>query len=122
MLRISQLLLLVAALVPCVSLAQDYYGAIAYSNKTKAHGWAKDYPARAPAEKAALANCAKHAEDCSAVLWFKNACGSLATGPKGSGWAWATAQGEADRAALNACARHSSACTVKQRVCTTTSR
>ena len=119
MLRISQLLLLFVALVPRASHAEDYYGAIAYSNKTKAHGWAKDYPARAPAEKAALVNCAKHADDCSAVLWFKNACGALATGSKGSGWAWATAQEAADRAALNACAKRSSACTVKQRVCTT---
>ena len=118
MLRVSQLLLL-AALVPCTASAQDYYGAIAYSADTKAHGWAKDYPARAAAEKAALDGCAKHADDCSPVLWFKNACGALATGPKGSGWAWAAAQEAADRAALRACAQRSSACTVKQRVCTT---
>ena len=118
MLRVSQLLLLVAVLAPCAASAQEHYGAIAYSTRTKAHGWAKDYPARSGAEKAALDNCAKHADDCSAVLWFKNACGALATGPKGAGWAWAEAQGAADRSALSACAKHSSACTVKQRVCT----
>lgn len=118
MLRVSQLLLLMAALVPCASFAQDQYGAIAYSSRTKAHGWAKDYPTRAAAEKAALGGCAKHADDCGAVLWFKNACGALATGPKGAGWAWAEAQSAADRSALNACAKHSKACTVKQRVCT----
>jgi hypothetical protein len=120
MLRVSQLLLVVALLLPCAaSSAEEHYGAIAYSSRTKAHGWAKDYPARSAAEKAALANCAKHAEDCSAVLWFRNACGALATGPKGAGWAWAQAQEAADRGALTACAQHSKACTVKQRVCTT---
>ena len=118
MLRVSQLLLLVAVLAPCAASAQEQYGAIAYSSSTKAHGWSKDYPARAAAEKAALAGCAKHADDCTAVLWFKNACGALATGPKGAGWGWAESQGVADRGALNACAKHSSACTVKQRVCT----
>jgi Domain of unknown function (DUF4189) len=120
MLRISQLLILVAMLAPCAaSAAEEHYGAIAYSSRTKAHGWAKDYPARAGAEKAALANCAKHADDCGAVLWFKNACGALATGPKGAGWAWAQTQETADRNALIACGKHSKACTVKQRVCTT---
>ena len=120
MLRVSQLMLLAAALlVPCVSFAQDHYGAIAYSSRTKAHGWAKDFPSRAAAEKAALGGCAKHADDCKPVLWFKNACGALATGPKGAGWAWAESQGTADRSALSACGKHSSACTVKQRVCTT---
>jgi len=118
MLRVSQLLLLMALLAPCAASAQDHYGAIAYSTSTKAHGWARDYPARSGAEKAALDNCAKHADDCAAVLWFKNACGALATGPKGAGWAWARAQEAADRSALTACGKHSKACTVKQRVCT----
>jgi hypothetical protein len=119
MLRVSQLLLLLVVVVPCAASAQELFGAIAYSSTTKAHGWSKDYPARSAAEKAALANCAKHAGDCSAVLWFRNACGALATGPKGAGWAWAHAQEDADRSALSACAQHSQACTVKQRVCTT---
>jgi hypothetical protein len=119
MLRVSQLLLLMGLLAPCAASAQEHYGAIAYSSTTKAHGWARDYPGRSAAEKAAVANCAQHAADCSPVLWFRNACGALATGPKGAGWAWAHAQEAADRDALNACAKHSRACTVKQRFCTT---
>ncbi len=112
-------LLLILALLPGPALAQDYFGAIAYSSRTKAHGWAKDYPSRSAAEKAALESCGKHADDCSPVLWFKNACGALATGPKGSGWGWGETQPLADSGALDACAQHSKACTVKRRVCTT---
>ena len=110
---------LLCALAPALAVAADYYGAIAYSPSKRAHGWSKDHPSRKGAEKAALAGCTKHAPDCAVVLWFTNACGSLALGPKGAGWAWNTKQEEADRAALSACAQHSKACTVKQRICTT---
>jgi serine/threonine-protein kinase len=109
---------LLCALVPLGALAADYYGAIAYSPTKRAHGWAKDHPSRRAAEKAARAACSKHASDCASVLWFKNACGALALGPRGAGWAWDPVQENADRAALNACAQHSKACTVKQRICT----
>ena len=120
MLRVSQLLLLVGLLLPCAaSSAQEHYGAIAYSDRTRSHGWSKDYPSRAAAEKAAIAGCAKHADDCRAVLWFKNGCGALATGPRsGVGWDWAEDQTMADRRAISTCSQQSSACTVKQRVCT----
>jgi len=114
-----RIVLVIALALPSLVLAQDYYGAIAYSNSTGAHGWAKDHPSRAAAEKAALSGCSKHADDCAPVLWFKNACGALALGPKASGWGWGESQQLADSAAINACARHSKACTVKQRVCTT---
>jgi hypothetical protein len=119
--RISQVGLVCAllALGATAGLAADLYGAIAYSPKNRAHGWAKDHPSRRAAEKAALSGCAKHAPDCAPVLWFKNACGALATGPKGAGWAWNQTQTAADNSAIQACAKHSKACTVKQRVCTT---
>lgn len=112
-------LLFVLALLPGPALAQEYFGAIAYSRSDRAHGWAKDYASRGEAEKAAVANCEKHGRDCLAVLWFKNGCGALATGPKGAGWAWDEKQSVADRGAVAACAKHSSACVVTQRVCTT---
>jgi hypothetical protein len=119
--RVSQsgLVLMLLLLGPAAASAADYYGAIAYSRSSAAHGWAKDHPSREAAERAALAGCRKHAADCSAVLWFKNACGALATGPKGAGWAWDQTQSVADQGAINACAKHSTACTVKRRVCTT---
>jgi serine/threonine-protein kinase len=117
--RVSQHLLCILALAPSAALAQDYFGAIAYSPRTGAHGWAKDYPSRDAAERAALSICRKHASDCRAVLWFRNACGALATGAGGPGWAWAETQLLADNEAMKLCAKHSSACTVKRRVCTT---
>jgi hypothetical protein len=118
MLRVSQLLLLIAALVPCVSFAQESYGAIAYSDSTMAHGWSRDHPSRDAAEKAANLGCAKFADDCRPVLWFRNGCGALAIGSDGPGWDWGKTQAAADRAALRACAKRSKACTVQRRVCT----
>jgi hypothetical protein len=111
--------LLLSLAMPVAALAADHYGAIAYSPAKRAHGWAKDHPSREAAERAAVAACGKHAADCQPVLWFKNACGALATGPKGAGWAWNPDQQTADTAALGVCGKHSKACTVKQRVCTT---
>jgi hypothetical protein len=118
MLRVSQLLLVLGLAAAHAAHGAEYYGAIAYSAGKKAHGWSKDFPSRAAAEKAAVASCAKHAEDCKSVLWFKNACGALALGPKGAGWAWDLKQEAADTSAVSACAKHSTACTVKRRVCT----
>jgi len=120
-LRVSQLLLVLAVL-PAPVLSADLYGAIAYSLGKKAHGWAVDFSTREAAEKAALAGCAKHADDCRAVLWFMNACGALATGPTGQGWDFAADQPMADRRAINACAKDSKACVVRQRVCTADKR
>src|SRR5918995_6012546 len=70
--RISQpgLVLAIVLLVAGPAYAADYYGAIAYSPTTRAHGWAKDHPSRQAAERASLSGCAQHAADCSAVLWF----------------------------------------------------
>jgi serine/threonine-protein kinase len=118
MLRVSQRLLFVLALVPAAAFGAEYFGAIAYSQGKRAHGWGKDYPSRQQAEKAALANCARFAGDCGVVVWFKNACGALSLGPKGAGWAWAHKQEDADLAAMRACSKHSKACTVTQRLCT----
>jgi serine/threonine-protein kinase len=119
MVRVSKLAAALMALVALPAWSQEYFGAIAYSPSTRAHGWAKDHPSREAAEHAALSGCSKHADDCSTVLWFKNACGALATGPKGAGWAWDQVQSVADQGAISACAKHSTACTVKRRVCTT---
>ena len=121
MLRVSQLLLVLAVL-PAPVLSADLYGAIAYSLSKKAHGWARDFSTREAAEKAALAGCAQHADDCRAVLWFMNACGALAIGPTGQGWEWGDDQPTADRRAINACAKDSKACIVTRRFCTADKR
>ena len=121
MLRVSQLAaLLFASVVSCAALAQDYFGAIAYSARSGANGWAKDHPSREAAEKAALAACRPHANDCRAVLWFKNGCGALAAGAKAHiyGYGWGTTQALADAEALKGCSKHARDCKVKHQVCT----
>jgi serine/threonine-protein kinase len=112
-------LLILSLWIPAAAFAQDYFGAIAYSPSSGAHGWANDQPSRAAAERAALTGCRSHADDCRTVVWFKNACGTLATGPKVYGWGWGATQELADGEAMKACAQHASRCTVKQRLCTT---
>lgn len=109
--------LLLLALVPVAAFAQDYYGAIAYSPGTGAHGWSLNHPSRNAAEKVALSNCSKHAADCKTQVWFKNACGTLATGKGGFGTAWGNPQKAADDEALKLCARHAKGCSVVRRVC-----
>lgn len=111
---------LILAFMPAVVLAQakEYYGAIAYSLGTGAHGWANDHPSRPAAEKAALANCRKFAKDCKAVVWFKNACGAIAVGSKGYGWGWGEKQAAAEIEALKSCSKHTMGCTVHRHVCT----
>ena len=113
--------LLLLALIPAAAFAQprEYYGAIAYSPRTGAHGWANDHPARPNAEKAALANCRKFAKDCQVLVWFKNACGAVAVGSKGYGWAWGDKESAAEIEALKNCSQHTVGCTVHRLVCTT---
>jgi uncharacterized protein DUF4189 len=116
-------LLLVAlpllALLPGTTLGQqEYFGAIAYSLRTGAHGWASNHPSRSAAEKVALANCRKYATDCKTQVWFKNACAALATGEGGGfGTAWGNSQKAVDDEALKLCAKHAKGCSVVRRVC-----
>lgn len=99
--------------------AQDYFGAIAYSLESGAHGWANNHPTREAAERAAMANCLRFAQDCKVALWFGNACAALATSPRhGYGTGWGDTQMKADNEAMKACATHSTGCFVKRRLCT----
>ena len=100
--------------------ARDYYGAIAYSPSTGAYGYSYDHPSRADAEARALAECGNRASDCQLPLWFRNACGALASGGNG-GWGtgWGTSRGLAEGYALSTCRQHTSGCSVIAWVCTT---
>jgi hypothetical protein len=113
-----RVLALTLALLANPVLAQDYFGAIAYSPKSGADGWAKDHPSRKAAERAALSGCGKHAQDCRNVVWFKNGCGALSVGAKAYGWGWGTTQALADAEALKACGKHTESCKVTRQVCT----
>ena len=100
--------------------AVDYYGAIAYSQDTDAHGWAYDYKSQIEAESAAMLECAKHGGGCKIATWCKNACCALAVG-RGYGWGadWGRSKEEAQKLAVRRCNQHTSNCSVRRWVCTT---
>jgi serine/threonine-protein kinase len=98
--------------------AEEYFGAIAYSPATRAHGWAFDYASRAEAERRALAKCGRHARDCFVPVWFRNACGALAIGFEGYGSGWGASRKLAENYALQSCQRYSGGCWVVRWVCT----
>ncbi|TRV42133.1 MAG: DUF4189 domain-containing protein [Microcystis panniformis Mp_MB_F_20051200_S9] len=102
------------------ALAQNYFGAIAYSEETGYHGYSYDYPTRAIAESRALAECESYSRsgDCQVLIWFRNGCGALATASDGSyGSGWGDNRPIAEQYALQSCG--SSECRVIRWVCTT---
>ena len=103
------------ALAPAPAYA-DYFGAIAYNSYSGAYGYSFDYGDRYGAEQRALSECGG---GCSVAVWFRNACGALATGPSGWGAASAGNRGAAESTALSYCARNSYGCYVKAWACTT---
>lgn len=56
------------------------YGAIAYGAGSMAFGYAYDLPDAKAANRRALANCAKHGDDCEIVTSFSNSCAAVAAG------------------------------------------
>ena len=56
------------------------YGAIAYGRQSGAWGTSYHWTSRAEAERVALRNCAPHGNDCETAVWFRDACGAVATG------------------------------------------
>lgn len=110
---------LLASFAGIAEARADYYGAIAYSPRTGATGWAYDHPSRRRAERAAMRNCSGNAYDCRIVTYFSNACGAVA---RGSGGAWGADWGDdresAESNALEACYNHGDNCRVVRWACT----
>ncbi len=125
--RTSQILIAVAFVVSLAgvcgsseAVAADNFGAISYSNTTGAYGYSYDYPSRGQAEDRSLNECSKRGRGCKVVLWFRNACGALATGTNyGYGFAWAASRGEAEQVALKYCQKYTDSCKVAVWTCTT---
>jgi hypothetical protein len=118
--RLKQTLMpaLAVALRSTATLAQDYHGAIAYSQNSGGVGYAYDYDSRAAAEQHAPDSCGE--DDCSVVLWFMNGCGALATGDDNAyGTGWASTRREAEDIAMSACNGETAYCSVARWVCTT---
>ena len=106
-------------LTSTAALAQDYFGAIAYSQKTGSMGWSYNYKSQWKAEQVALKKCYKYASDCKIATWFRNACGAIAVGQNG-GWGahWGNSAKNAQWRAKKTCQKYDSYCQVKRWVCT----
>lgn len=79
----------------------DLYGAIAISFETGRTAYAVNYPTPAEAGRAADAYCGG-GPDCSAYVYFVNACGAAAEAPDGSvAWAWGVDLVDAEQSAIN---------------------
>ncbi|AFY72631.1 hypothetical protein Syn7502_00471 [Synechococcus sp. PCC 7502] len=103
-----------------VALA-DNFGAIARSRNTGDKGYAWNFSTREQAERRARRECANvsGADDCRALLWFKNACGSIAEASNGgAGTGWGTDEALAERYALESCSTVGSRCRVVRTFCT----
>ena len=99
------------------AVADDHYGAIAYSTDNGKYGYTYDYGTLASAEADALRNCS--AASCQVVLWFKNSCGALAIGNGYAyGAAWANNRGDAETSAMTFCSQNGTGCNIAQWVCT----
>lgn len=103
--------------------AQEYYGAIARSPSTWAHGYSYDYANRYAAETRALRECESQSGtgDCEVMVWFRNACGALAEGSYGAaGSGWGSTRSIAEDYAMQSCyGVGGNACRITRWVCTT---
>ncbi len=101
--------------------AQNFYGAIARSRSTGNKGYASGYRSREAAESAALRECRRvsGAWDCTVLLWFRNACGSIAESRDGgAGTGWGRTPTVAERYALDSCRNVGGGCRVVRTFCT----
>jgi hypothetical protein len=109
--KLSALVVVVAAalLAPTAALADA--GAIAYSPSTGHSGYAYGWSCREEAEAAALRYCGDG--DCTVVVWEQNDVAALAVGASGAPYyGWAGTRSEAERFALEACGRDTTGCAI----------
>jgi hypothetical protein len=112
---IAASLAITAFILPAAAMA-GYEGAIAFSQRTGASGWSKNYDTKNQASNAALNYC--NADDCKVVYNFTNSCAALAAGPDGGyGVDWDVKKGRAERKALRACENYSSGCQIVVSAC-----
>ena len=103
------------------ALADDSFGAIARSSATGDKGYAWNYSSRSQAERKAIGECNKvsGSGDCRALVWFKNACGSIAeSNDGGAGTGWGSNEALAERYALESCSGIGRGCEVSRTICT----
>jgi len=111
-------LFLVVFLIGGIAAQAQNFGAIAYSPSSGANGYSYDYGSRGGAQNRAMSECRKRARDCRIAIWFKNACGAVATGRNGWGSGWGNDRNRAELEAIKSCNQHSGGCRIKVYACT----
>ena len=111
-------ILLLSAAPP--AFAVDYFGSMAFCPKTGAVSWARNYTSQSEAEEAAVDECIKQGgKSCRALVWFKNACGSIAIGERrGAGSGWGSTKDRAELEAMKSCSGVTKKCKIKYTKCT----
>ena len=114
---VTATIIALGTLIMPAGAAAGYEGAIAFSQRTGANGWAKNFDSKRAASSAALRNC--RANDCKIVYTFTNSCAALAVGDGGGyGVNWDVRQRRAERKAIRACKDYgNSGCQVSVSVC-----
>lgn len=112
-----------AALLCCSVFAADamgaravkkqLWGAIAYSSKTGAYGYAVDKKAKRDAEAEAFRQCGA---DCNVIKSFRNSCGAVAERDRRFSFSLGATRQIAEQKALEKCA--SGACKIAVWACT----
>ena len=107
-----------------VSAQNNFFGAISYSPNTGAYGYSYDYSNQQTAIDAAQNECNQESGrigDCENLVWFQNACASLAVASNGSyGSGWGEDPDLAEYYALDTCYDYDgSDCYILETVCTT---
>jgi hypothetical protein len=95
---------------------RDNWGAIAYSTRTTRWGAVYNYATQAQAVNAAVERCG--ADDCQAVVWFRNGCGAFAKGRGAYGWGLGNTRAQSEEKALAACRQRGPYCRVVSWSCT----
>ncbi len=93
------LLFVESSLASAVSASDDNFGAIATSDTSGHWGLSYDNSTREDAERAALSQCNRGAEDCTLKAWFKNSCGAIAETQSQYGWGLGNSRAEAEEKA-----------------------
>ena len=103
------------------------YGAIALSASTVEYGFSYNFDSQERAEEAALTYCYSNANkprDCKVLVWFYDACASLAikpdSGRKDAAWGaqWASSAQSANVKALEECQKYGgNGCKIERSFC-----
>lgn len=83
------------------AVKKQLWGAIAYSGKTGAYGYAVDRKSKRDAEAEAFRQCGA---DCNVIKSFRNSCGAVAEKDRHFAWSLGATRQIAEQKALEKCA------------------